>query len=161
MVAGLLASGWAQAEQGCAPGFFPGGTQPNGPTCVPIPGYGTTNNTTPPSISTPSPQWATRWGAIAIDETNSGVGVSVSMSSKRKAEKAAMKECRAKGGSSCRINLAYHNQCAVIAWGDTQASVLGASTIQEASAIAMEDCGKHTSNCRIYYADCSYAERVE
>lgn len=158
---GLLVCGWAHAEQGCAPGFFPGGTQPNGPVCVPIPGYGTTNATTSSSAPAHVPEWATRWGAIAIDETNSGVGVAAGMSSKRRAEKAAMKGCRAKGGSACKINLIYQNQCAVIAWGDTQASVLGAATIQEASDVALEDCGKRTSNCRIYYADCSLPERIQ
>ena len=162
LVLGLLASSWTQAEQGCAPGFSlnPNST-PGGPMCTPIPGYGTTNNPSQSQPLVPEPRWATRWGAIAIDDTNSGVGTAVGMRSKRKAEKAAMQECQAKGGDGCRIDLAYFNQCGVIAWGDTHYVTAGSATISEASELALNDCEKTSSNCRIYYADCSYAERVQ
>lgn len=118
-------------------------------------------NTATLGAHVPSPRWASRWGAIAIDETNSGVGTSVAMSSKRKAEKAAMRDCQAQGGNGCKISIAYHDQCAAIAWGDVQASVLSAGTVEEAANVALEDCEKHTDNCRIYYSDCSYPERIQ
>ncbi|WP_392389941.1 DUF4189 domain-containing protein [Acinetobacter courvalinii] len=40
------------------------------------------------------------------------------MRSKRQAEKAALTECRAKGGKKCEVDLAYYNQCAVMVTGD-------------------------------------------
>lgn len=69
----------------------------------------------------PQGYWETRWDAIAIGSTatGGGVGVSKDMINKRKAEKAAMLQCKATGGGkSCRIARSYYNQCAVIAWGE-------------------------------------------
>lgn len=157
----MLVSPCVVAEQGCATGFFPGGTQPNGQICVPIPGYGTTNHTATPDISIPQENWARRWGAIAIDDSNSGVGTAVDMHSKRKAEKAALEQCREKGGDGCKVSHTYSNQCGVIAWGDTHYVTGSAATIEEASELALRSCSAASANCRIYYADCSYAERVE
>lgn len=160
LLALLLVTTGVAAEEGCPPGLFPNTSGAAGGGCVPF-----RSNAGPSSGSlgypAPSIRWVSRWGAIAIDETNSGVGTAVAMSSKRRAEKAAMLDCRAKGGSGCKISIAYHDQCAAIAWGDMQASVLGAGTIEEATSVALEDCERHTENCRIYYSDCSYPERVQ
>jgi Domain of unknown function (DUF4189) len=109
------------------------------------------------------PQWATRWGAIAIDPNASkgGVGVASDMKSQRAAEKAAMKQCRNKGGGkTCRVQTAYDNQCGVIAWGDTYYSTANGDTIDSASELGLRECGKETSNCRIYYSNCSYPVRI-
>jgi hypothetical protein len=108
--------------------------------------------------------WADRWGAIAIDDTvaEGGIGTVVGMPSKRKAEKAALAECRASGGGAgCKINLSYYNQCGVIAWGQNYATAMGASTIEEASEAAKQKCDEHTKDCQIYYAECSMAERIQ
>lgn len=157
----IFASTCAHAEQGCAPGFFPGGAQPNGQICIPIPGYGTTNNVSMTQPSIPEEHWAARWGAIAIDDRNSEVGAAVDMHSKRQAEKAAIAQCQGKAGGECKVRLAYFNQCGVIAWGDTHYVTAGSATIAEASELALHRCGTASANCHIYYSACSYAERVE
>lgn len=106
-------------------------------------------------------KWADRWGAIATDATNGGVGAAASLPSKRKAEKAALATCRTKGGSGCKIALSYYNQCAAMAWGASYATTTAAATIEEASDNAIARCSEHTTDCQIYYADCSMAERVQ
>jgi hypothetical protein len=105
--------------------------------------------------------WADRWGAIATDATNGGVGTAVSMSSKRKAEKAALEVCRTKGGSGCKLSLTYYNQCGAMAWGATHMATASAQTIEKASELAVDSCAKGSTDCQIYYADCSMAERIQ
>lgn len=115
----------------------------------------------PGQSAAPQMKWADRWGAIAIDDTNSSVGAVVGMPSKQDAEKLAMEQCRSKGGGGCRVEVAYDNQCGVIACGDNYYVAANSVTIAEASEMAVKSCSQHTSNCRIYYADCSMAERVQ
>lgn len=163
LVLGLLASGGATAEQGCAPGFFPGGTQPNGPVCVPIPGYGTTNNTSAPQPSTPEVRWADRWGAIAIDDAarKGGIGTVVGMSNKRDAKQAALARCHEDGGGrGCEVKATFRNGCGVVAWGDAHYTTAVSVDIPGASELAMKSCGRKTSNCEVFYADCSHPERI-
>jgi uncharacterized protein DUF4189 len=105
--------------------------------------------------------WADRWGAIAIDNTNGSVGVAADKASKRKAEKEAMIQCRGKKGSGCRLEVSYGNQCGVIAWGDNFYATASSTTIEEASAAAINNCSQHTSNCKIYYANCSMPQRIQ
>jgi hypothetical protein len=54
----------------------------------------------PASSRTPQNQWVTQWGAVAIDDVNSNLGVIgvTNNGSKRQAERAALSECRRKGG---------------------------------------------------------------
>jgi hypothetical protein len=147
-------SGVAWAQTACPMGATPGSSQ-----CGPSPSY----HGVAPVYSTPqTPQvrWADRWGAIAIGEANSGVGLAKSMPSKRKAEKVAMAQCREKGGG-CRVVLSNQNQCGVIAWGDDMSVPYGAPTIEKASELGLQDCSKYTTNCRIYYAACSLPERIQ
>lgn len=151
----LCADGAAFAEGRCPPGYYPVDT-PGVAGCAPIPVIPQTG----PARSA-QPQWETRWGAIAIDGTNSVVGAVTGMQSKRKAEKAAIKQCRAKGGDRCEVELAYYNQCGVIAWGDTGYVTAGSATVPEASELAVRQCNQSTSNCRVYYADCSLPEHIQ
>lgn len=161
----LFLVGGAHAEQGCAPGFYPGGTVPNGAICVPIPGYGTTNNTTSGATGGGTftlPGWANRFGAIAIDDSakQGGIGTIEGMPSKGKAKSAALAQCRATGGGAgCKVKSQYRNGCGAIAWGDAHYSTATGPNLEAASALAVEDCEKHTSNCKIFYADCSLPER--
>lgn len=156
------ATGHANAEQGCAPGFFPGGTQPNGPVCVPIPGYGTTNSTT--SSPQPNNYWQLTWGAIATDEATGATGATVGHFSRGKAKRDAMTRCASLGGRDCKVILAYKNQCAVIAdpveggklVPGTSISQSGPS-IQEASDVALKSCNERNGGkqCQVLYSDCS------
>ncbi|MCC7249824.1 MAG: DUF4189 domain-containing protein [Lysobacter sp.] len=109
------------------------------------------------------PQWATRWGAIAIDPNapRGGVGVSSDSKSRRAAEKMAVRLCRSSGGGkTCRIQTSYDNQCGVIAWGDRYYSTANGATVDEAARLALDECAKETSGCRVFYSNCSYPVRI-
>ena len=145
------------AEGGCPPGQYPYDT-PQARQCVPIPGSGSQGT------SQPIVRYEDRWGAISVDGTvrEGGIGTATGFTSKRKAEKAALAQCRATGGGDgCKVNLAYQNQCAVIGSGDTYLNTWGGPTIEAASKLALEDCRGKTTNCTIYYSGCSYPEQVE
>jgi hypothetical protein len=107
----------------------------------------------------PGPQWSTRWGAIAV-AGGGVVGTSNQRPSKRKAESEALKQCKAKGGQTCKISLAFRNQCAAIAWGDAAYTSIGSPTLEDASKKAMQGCREDTQNCEVYYSACSYPERI-
>lgn len=149
---GLLAfAGLAKAEGGCPDGYYPA-NPPATNVCYPFP------DSQEAQPQQQQGRWETRWGAIAIGNTKSGGGVGLvkNASTKRKAEKAAMDKCRQTGGGKeCKISLKYYNQCAVIAWGDSMYVTQGAETIEVASQLALKKCGEGTTNCKIYYADCS------
>jgi Domain of unknown function (DUF4189) len=156
---GLLAlSSYAFAEGNCPDGMVPiGGGDVVG--CMPI----QNNQNSPPAQ--PRGRWVDRWGAIAIGSTanGGGVGVSTGMLTKRQAEKAAVSQCKANGGGAeCKdYVLRYRNQCAVIAWGDNSYMMQGAETIQVASKIALDKCSLKTTNCKIWYSDCSLSVWVQ
>jgi len=150
-----MLSGTAGAEGGCPPGTYPA-NPPATNVCNPFPDSDSSNQPQQPKVV-----WETRWGAIAIDDTNSGVGFAKNMKSKRKAEKQAMAQCKSKGGNGCRIARSYYNQCGVIAWGDNGYVTASAATIETASQLGLTNCSKSTTSCKIYYADCSLPERVK
>jgi hypothetical protein len=143
----------ATAEGNCPPGYYQtGGRDFVG--CAPLPGAA---GAVAPD---PGPSWSTRWGAIATDG-KSGIFAGISAStSKRKAEKDALKQCRANGGKQCKISLAFNNQCAAIAWGDSAYSTVSSPTVEEASQKAIARCHGNTQNCEIYYSACSYPQRI-
>lgn len=118
----------------------------------------------PPLEVVPSgPEWASRWGAIAVGSTaaGGGLGVASDMKSRRTAESAALKQCRKNGGGkSCHIELAYANQCAAIVWGDTYFETASAESPSDAEAQASRECSLQTSHCKLYYANCSYPVRI-
>lgn len=160
----------AQATHVCGGGAGPdeilAGVQPGGNGIAPTPlCYWKSGSQQQPA----GPQWETRWGAIAIDKgpTNAGLGAATGMASKRRAEKAAIADCKAKGGADCKVSLAYHNQCAVVVAGyyaPTRGYSIaqGAATPQEAARIGLRECNKDgVSGCTLYYSDCSYAEQVQ
>ena len=146
----------AGAEGGCPPGMYPPNPS-NTSICYPFPD---TQSNPPAQVQAPAkPQgrWETRWGAIAM--SSSGVityaGV-VNFSTKQSAQKAAIARCNANGGGkSCKVGLAFYNQCGVIASGDTATVMQGGATIEIASGMGLKKCSKDTTNCKIYYADCS------
>lgn len=128
-----------------------------------MPGYGISGGTSGSQVDS-GPSWATRWGAIAIDDGSNGgskMGRAEAFSSKGKAERAALADCRSKGGHKCTLEHTYHDQCVAVAWGDTLVSTASAEDSERASQLAVEKCGKSTTNCGIYYTGCSYPERVQ
>jgi Domain of unknown function (DUF4189) len=160
MLCGILVvtafSGVAFAQQiVCPEGYAPtGGMEVQG--CAPIPGfYGSSDS--PPN---PGPSWANRWGAIAVDSGTRAIGTTERMSSKRKARKAALQQCRMNGGKGCKVTVDYYNQCGAVAFGDTRYTSHRGPDRQDTIQSAMQSCMKETTNCDIPYSGCSYPERI-
>jgi Domain of unknown function (DUF4189) len=140
---------FAPPQGGCPPGMH-------------LQGFSCVYDQASPTTAPPGEQWATRWGAIAIGSTASGggVGVSTGMKSKRKAEAAAIKQCKNTGGGSACKAFAYHDQCAVVAWGAQSYTVQSAESIEIASELAIRDCSAKTADCQVFYSGCSLPERI-
>ena len=117
----------------------------------------------PPYVLPSGPEWSSRWGAIAIGSTaaGGGVGFASDMKTRRAAEEIALGQCHnSGGGKTCRIELAYSNQCGVVVWGDTYFEAESAETSEQAEALAMKACSRQTTNCSLYYANCSNPVRI-
>jgi hypothetical protein len=155
----LCASSQAFAEGGCPEGLYPiGGGNGGWTSCAPIPGYGSSG---PGQPSAQPPQvWSKRWGAIAADDKAGRLGGADGSSSKRQAEKAAIKECQNNGGGKCKVMVAYYNQCGALAWGDNYGTSARGPDRNDTMNNALASCGKETVNCKIYYAGCSYPARI-
>lgn len=155
----LITSKFVLAEGGCPEGLYPtGGGNGGWTSCAPIPGYG--NGGQGQSNGPPAETWARRWGAIAADDNVGRLGGIEGFSSKRKAEKAAIKECQKNGGSKCRVTVAYDNQCGALAWGDTYGTSANGPDRNDTMKNAVASCAKQTTNCKIYYVGCSPPVRV-
>ena len=112
-----------------------------------------------PSAS-PPPVWADRWGAIASDG-NGTYGFVTDMRSKRRAEKAAIEDCKKDGGGACSVRLAFFNQCAVVMAGSKAAATASAATKEEAVELGKKTCRENGDNaCSVYWSGCSTAVRV-
>lgn len=147
----------AKAEGGCPDGYYPiGGGNGGWSGCAPIPGSG--GGAYQPRD--PGPMWATKWGAIAVDGTTGKFAGIEGLSSERKANKAAIKECRKNGGKQCKVIAAYYNGCGAMAWGDSKVTSYMGPQRQEAIDLAVKSCSKETTNCQAYYAGCSYPVRI-
>jgi hypothetical protein len=166
IVLGLISYG-AHAEGGCPPGQYPiGGQGVQG--CAPIPGASGGGATAP--APKPTGEWETRWGAVVEDSSTLATGISVSQKSKREATAAAMKDCEQAGGRSCKLRVAYYNQCVAIAdptvasrqrtSGNAESRHVAAETLQLATAGAMKDCAAFGAGqeCSIVYSACSMSE---
>lgn len=149
----ITLSSLAKAEGGCPSGQYPA-NPPAVNICYPIPG---SEDSTPPQSIV---QWETCWGAIAMDNLNGKLGASVGAKSKRIATKAAVAQCRSNGGTKCIVDIAYYNQCAVMVLGEKKYNTASAATLEEAQTIGMKACSLSNKNCRVYYSECSPAERV-
>ncbi|WP_434032051.1 DUF4189 domain-containing protein [[Pseudomonas] boreopolis] len=148
----------ASAQLVCGPGTTPSPAGPGGQVpCIPISDYSGSGSS--------GPTYATRWGAFAISDENK-IGLAGGMPSKGKAKKAAIEHCIAKGGTNCKLLVAYYNQCAVVLAGkETDGRVATmyshAATLEEASESGLKYCAEGgLSECKIYFSDCSYAELV-
>jgi Domain of unknown function (DUF4189) len=158
LVIGLMASwGFVYGEGGsCPDGYYPvGGRGTSG--CAPFPG--STSNNAP---SAPRIVWATRWGAIGGDSVKGILGTATGVQSKRQAQKIVVAQCRDKGGTNCKVDLVYKNQCAAMAVGkDGMYSTASAATIERATELSMQECNSASTDCRVYYSDCSLPERTQ
>jgi hypothetical protein len=159
----LLLSNVIHAEGGCPPGLIPAsGTDIN--SCIPIPpGYYSNQQTAQPQLPRPPPpEWATQWGAIATDKTKGVLGAVTGLSSKSEAQQAAMADCQAKGGSPCKLEVAYDNECATLAVGSKGYSINTGNTPDAASQLAIKTCSADGDDpaCHVYYSACSLPQRI-
>lgn len=116
------------------------------------------SNFSPQQQSAPVARWASRWGAIAINTHTGALGSSVGRQTKRDAKMEALSKC----GYVCSINLTFHDQCAALASGEKFFASASAATIEEASRLAMKDCGKGgVTDCMVTYSECSLPERIQ
>lgn len=140
----LLITGIVHAEGVCPPGMFP--TNPpgaQGPVgCAPIPGYNNNQQQVQPRL--PPPQWESRWGAIATDFAHSSAGASVDQLDRNSAEEAALANCRSNGGSECKVEITYYDQCAALVVGTTGHNSGSAPTIDDSG----QNGHKNVHRCR-------------
>lgn len=147
----LAISNSAQAEYGCQAGHIP---VYQGPQQVCVADYNLPHWNQTQSKKTTG-YWQKTWGAIAPSPTDAILGVAESVGSKKEAEQIALKDCKAKGGKDCKVNLAYHNQCAVMIVGDESLESYGNATIAEATQRGLADCNQREKGCRVYYSACA------
>lgn len=153
----------AHAEGNCPPGSYPiGGSATAG--CAPIPGYG--NGTASgagnqQSQTPPAAIWEDRWGAMATDEPRGVLGAVTGFSNEQAAQRAALSDCKAKGGINCSLANSYRNGCTALTVSDSS-FYYGADTTKEIVASdgmrACTEAGK--KNCRTYYTACSPPVRI-
>lgn len=136
----------AHSEGACPQGYYqttPPGVQ--GPVgCAPIPA--SQNRTS---------RWESRWGAIASG--GGEFGIASNMQSKKKAEAESLSECEKRGGSRCKVDLTYMDQCAVVVASTSMSSIVNAETEERAKELAMTSCQKNSGSlkCWLYYSGCS------
>jgi Domain of unknown function (DUF4189) len=153
----FAASSWCSDSiaQSCGVGFIQEGGQ-GYILCVPVESYYPPQNEPSTQTQTVSgPQWSTRWGAIAYDGKAGRFGGKEGFDNKRKAEKAAIKECKKNGGSACKIVTSYYNQCGAMAWGNNLMTASRGPDYDVTIQQAVTSCNKNSTNCQAYYAGCS------
>lgn len=123
------------------------------------PAYNAGNNIPPPGSDT-RPHWKDQWGAIATDAQMAKLGTIDGVSSRQKAEKMSLKECRSQGGKNCTIGVVYQNRCGVMVTGDGRLTLASATSLIEATADALRRCGNDTTNCGVYHSGCSLPIQV-
>jgi hypothetical protein len=149
----LVWSSFVHSQQNCE--WRPEG--PLGPAWYQPGGGVACNNNTPQSVAPPV-RWATRWGAIAVNTQTGALGSGAGRQTRGYAKQAALANC----GDGCKIELTYRNQCAALASGERFHASASAATIEEASQLAMKECGKGgVRDCEITYSECSLPERIQ
>lgn len=160
LLGGILCTPMSSQAQQCGYGVQDGGQ------CVPadqVPGYQDSLQDRQTRPQQPQAVWATRWGAIAIDNGTSSVGVSENQTSRSAASAEALQRCASKSNSQhCEMKLAYYNQCAALAWGTKNTGIGHALDQAQAQNLALQACQEGgASDCRIVYNACSLPIRVQ
>ena len=148
----------AHAEGNCPTGYYPiGGQGVQG--CAPIPGYDQQQPSQAPVA--PAPRWGSSWGAIATDGTHGVLGTTSGALTRNSAEYDAIKNCEARGGTQCALDVSYGNSCAAMLVGDHGYSIKTGRTQDEAIKNATKACNAADQNCHVYYSNCSLATRIQ
>ncbi|RZA07650.1 MAG: DUF4189 domain-containing protein, partial [Proteobacteria bacterium] len=89
------------------------------------------------------------------------LGEATDRRSKSEAANAALADCAAKGGSPCKLQISYDNQCAVMVVGAKGFNFSNATAIDQARQGAMTVCGANgDASCHVYYSACSLPVRI-
>lgn len=141
----------------CAPGVpsagNPGCIPPNQPNSP----YFQGDDASPPALApAPSPQWADRWGSVAIDEEAGQAGSEINQKTRHDAETAALAACVNHGGGHCQVLQSFMNQCASIAQLDGGGFIVTGTAANSSLADerAMSRCTSRGA-CQIIYSECS------
>lgn len=147
------------AQAACPPGMIPYGTGTDVSSCGPD---GSQNQVTNASTSiAPAPIWQSRWGAIATYAPTGVLGVSTYLPTRDQAIQSAIADCKAKGGPTCKLEVAYDNECAAVVVGSTGYNVAADPTLGGAIDSGMETCrSSGAEGCHTYYSACSLPVRV-
>ena len=101
------------------------------------------------------PFQASAAGAIAVDDQvgdkDPGYGFVTGADSREEAGKAAMKECRKSGNTSCQI-VARFDQCGAYASSKKYSGAGWGKTQKAAEKMALEKCGHE--RCKVHVSDC-------
>ncbi|RQR79216.1 DUF4189 domain-containing protein [Burkholderia sp. Bp9012] len=156
----VLATALLVGRAVCAQVSCPAGQMSYGGTdissCGPIPpGY-------QGNMAPPPPRWMHQWGAIATHDDDGSFGASVDMPSESRAVEAARENCRSKHGSTCTVQITYHDQCVSMVISAKRYNVGSAPTVEEATQSGMETCvNSGDPHCRVYYTACSMPRRIQ
>ena len=156
IVAGLWLLGTVGAHADCPPGSYLV-SNPTNTYCLPDPNYRGPQQ----APQQPAEQWERRWGALATSVPDGVLGVSTDKRSEREASQVATRDCAAKGGFNCKIEITYDNQCAVVVVGDGGYNASNATTANRAVELSMKTCrDAGRANCHVYYSACSLPVRI-
>jgi len=89
------------------------------------------------------------------------VGTATAETSRRSAERTALKKCAVEGAKDCTVVMTYSNQC--FAWvvprvvgPGTQSGMAQAPTMEEANELAQKECKDGAGDaCKPFYSDCA------
>jgi hypothetical protein len=99
---------------------------------------------------------------LATFEPGGVLGEATGLGSKSEAERAAINDCKAKGGTSCKLEVSYQNACAALAGSATGYVVVSDGDLAVAESDALSTCSKAGyPNCHISYTACSKATFVQ
>lgn len=84
------------------------------------------------------------------------------METYRQAQKAAIKDCKSKGGRGCDIEVTYSNACIGMAVGENaKFGTARGQTEDQSLFFAQKFCELNGGvKCQAYYTECSFADRV-
>lgn len=138
----------AHAEGGCPPGQYPQQGQ-GWQTCVPIPGS--------QQPAQPTASWQSRSGAIATDGDKGVLGVANDERTRAEAERAALLDCKAKGGTNCQVQTYYTNGCGVMTVGSKGGFYTSTAQMKnDATQRSLHTCEANgDTGCYVYYSGCS------
>lgn len=137
-------------------------TATNGePPCIPV-----STGVTGGSGGTPGMQWESRWGAFAFDSQSATMGMAGAMTSRGRAKKEAIANCRSQGGTNCTVRFVFTNHCGAVSQGQVAGgryvqNYYSDITLPRATEGALKKCTESGgANCEIAFTVCAKPQRI-